>query len=84
MTLTIETEPAVVAELQAQRITDLLVQRADSPQDPVLYERLQAHGSVEVTASAFRDEAPIAAPGCVVSRWTRPSSFGEARQPPRP
>lgn len=30
MTLTIETEPAVVAELQAQRITDLLVQRADS------------------------------------------------------
>lgn len=36
------------------------------------------------TPSDFRDEAPIAAPGCVVSRWTRPSSFGEARQPPRP
>lgn len=32
----------------------------------------------------FRDEAPIAAPGCVVTRWTRPSSFGEAPQPPRP
>lgn len=36
------------------------------------------------TPSDFRDEAPIAAPGCVVTRWTRPSSFGEAPQPPRP
>ena len=36
------------------------------------------------TPSAFRDEAPIAAPGCVVSRWTRPSSFGEASPPPAP
>ncbi|WP_420889432.1 AMP-dependent synthetase/ligase [Kocuria palustris] len=67
MTLTIETEPAVVAELQAQRITDLLVQRADSPQDPVLYERLQAHGSVEVTASAFRDEVRAVAKGLVAA-----------------
>ena len=36
------------------------------------------------TPSAFRDEAPIAAPGCVVTRWTRPSSFGEASPPPAP
>lgn len=36
------------------------------------------------TPSDFRDETPIAAPGCVVTRWTRPSSFGEAPQPPRP
>ena len=36
------------------------------------------------TPSAFRGEAPIAAPGCVVSRWTRPSSFGEASPPPAP
>lgn len=30
------------------------------------------------TPSEFRAADPIAAPGCVVTRWTRPSSFGEA------
>ena len=35
--MSIEAEPAIVAELQAQRITDLLDQRASSPPDPVLY-----------------------------------------------
>lgn len=26
--------------------------------------------------SDFRDDTPIDAPGCVVRRWSRPSSFG--------
>ncbi len=29
-------------------------------------------------------EPPLVAPGCVVRRWTRPSSFGEAPRAPRP
>ena len=36
------------------------------------------------TPSAFRADPPVDVPGCVVARWTRPSSFGEAPQPPRP
>ncbi|KRE39240.1 transcriptional regulator [Janibacter sp. Soil728] len=35
------------------------------------------------TPSAFREDDPIDVPGCVVRRWTRPSSFGEAPPPPR-
>ena len=65
--MSIEAEPAIVAELQAQRITDLLDQRASSPQDPVLYERLQAEGSVEVRASAFREEVRAVAKGLVAA-----------------
>lgn len=35
--------------------------------------------------SEYRADAPaLAAPGCVVRRWTRPSSFGEAPRAPRP
>jgi len=36
------------------------------------------------TPSAFRDDDPIDAPGCVVRRWTRPSSFEEAGPGTRP
>lgn len=36
------------------------------------------------TPSQFRDAPAIDVPGCVVSRWTRPSSFGEAPPTPRP
>lgn len=36
------------------------------------------------TPSDFRDDDPIDAPGCVVRRWTRPSSFGEAGPGTRP
>ena len=36
------------------------------------------------TPSRLRDEPPMDAPGCVVARWTRPSSFGEAPTPPPP
>lgn len=31
-----------------------------------------------------RSEPPVGVPGCVVRRWTRPSSFGEAPRAPRP
>src|SRR5699024_631807 len=33
---------------------------------------------------AFRDDPPIDAPGCIVRRWTRPSSSGEAPPAARP
>ncbi|WP_068250389.1 helix-turn-helix transcriptional regulator [Janibacter corallicola] len=36
------------------------------------------------TPSAFRDDPPIDAPGCIVRRWTRPSSSGEAPPAARP
>ncbi len=35
------------------------------------------------TPSDIRDDPPVDAPGCVVRRWSRPSSFGEA-PPDRP
>ena len=42
----------------------------------------------EITGSSPSEyraaEPPLAAPGCVVRRWTRPSSFGEAPRAPRP
>lgn len=42
----------------------------------------------EVTGSSpseyRRTVPPVGAPGCVVRRWTRPSSFGEAPPTPRP
>ena len=41
----------------------------------------------EITGSSpseYRETEPLAAPGCVVRRWTRPSSFGEAPPTPRP
>lgn len=42
----------------------------------------------EITGSSPSEyrttEPPLAAPGCVVRRWTRPSSFGEAPRTPRP
>ena len=34
--------------------------------------------------SRLREEPPMDVPGCVVARWTRPSSFGEAPTPPPP
>lgn len=36
------------------------------------------------TPSEFRGDSVLDAPGCVVRRWTRPSSFGEAPGTPRP
>jgi len=36
------------------------------------------------TPSEFRGDSELDAPGCVVRRWTRPSSFGEAPGTPRP
>lgn len=36
------------------------------------------------TPSEFRGDPELGAPGCVVRRWTRPSSFGEAPGTPRP
>ena len=36
------------------------------------------------TPSEFRGDSKLDAPGCVVRRWTRPSSFGEAPGTPRP
>ena len=41
----------------------------------------------EITGSSpseYRETEPLAAPGCVVRQWTRPSSFGEAPRAPRP
>lgn len=41
----------------------------------------------EITGSSpsdYRETKPLTAPGCVVRRWTRPSSFGEAPGAPRP
>ena len=36
------------------------------------------------TPSEFRGDSELDVPGCVVRRWTRPSSFGEAPGTPRP
>lgn len=65
--MTIAAEAPLVTDLQAQRITDFLVQHAGSPQNPVLYERLDARDAqtAEVTARAFRDEVAAVAKGLI-------------------